>query len=196
MRSTSALAHAAFCAAPTSRQTARHLPPMGSPRTAEHRVLLRARSTGSVFPCGFKGSTQRFRSWTSWSGAHEATSTDLLFLWAARRDLGPLEGGRDAACHRAGVRSRRLLDRRAARTGKAPRRRARRRTREHDADLVYGGEFAPRAAADVFHVRFGRLVRHGIPSHLRSPKGYDEPEFLRSRAPSICLEAADGGRKP
>ena len=33
----------------------------------------------------------------------------------------------------------------------------------------------------------------GFPSHLRSLKGYDEPEILPSSTRPICLMSADGG---
>src|ERR1700746_2188198 len=38
------------------------------------------------------------------------------------------------------------------------------------------------------------IHRHGFLSHLRSLKGYDEPEILPSSTHPICLMSADGGQ--
>src|SRR4029077_876194 len=49
---------------------------------------------------------------------------------------------------------------------------------QHDTDLFFGREFPPRHAADVLHDLFRRFLhRPGFLSHLRSLKGYDEPEI-------------------
>src|ERR1700724_2049511 len=53
----------------------------------------------------------------------------------------------------------------------------------------------PRRAADVLHDLFCRFLhRPGFLSHLRSLKGYDEPEILPSSTRPICLIGADAGR--
>src|SRR2546422_2809250 len=52
----------------------------------------------------------------------------------------------------------------------------------------------PRRAADILHDLFCRLLhRPGFLSHLRSLKGYDEPEILPSSTRRICLIGADAG---
>src|ERR1700730_11431680 len=52
----------------------------------------------------------------------------------------------------------------------------------------------PRRAADVLHDLFCRFLhRPGFLSHLRSLKGYDEPEILPSSTRRICLIGADAG---
>src|SRR6202035_2564454 len=52
----------------------------------------------------------------------------------------------------------------------------------------------PRRAADVLHDLFCRFLhRPGFLSHLRSFKGYDEPEILPSSTRRICLIGADAG---
>src|SRR5580704_14961096 len=54
----------------------------------------------------------------------------------------------------------------------------------------------PRRAADVLHDLFCRFLhRPGFLSHLRSFKGYDEPEILPSSTRRICLIGADAGQK-
>src|SRR5208283_4050963 len=66
---------------------------------------------------------------------------------------------------------------------------------QHDADLVFGREVSPRRATDVLHDFCRRLFsRHGFLSHLRSLKGYDEPEILPSSTHPNCLISADGGQ--
>src|ERR1700720_2462411 len=66
---------------------------------------------------------------------------------------------------------------------------------QHDTDLFFGREFPPRHAADVLHDLFRRFLhRPGFPSHLRSLKGYDEPEILPSSTRPICLMGADAGQ--
>src|ERR1700730_1436419 len=48
---------------------------------------------------------------------------------------------------------------------------------------------------DVFHDLFRRFLhRPGFLSHLRSLKGYDEPEILPSSTRPICLIGADAGQ--
>src|SRR5580704_11145224 len=52
----------------------------------------------------------------------------------------------------------------------------------------------PRHAADVLHDLFCRFLhRPGFQSHLRSLKGYDEPEILPSSTRRNCLIGADAG---
>src|ERR1700730_3217975 len=52
----------------------------------------------------------------------------------------------------------------------------------------------PRRAADVLHDLFCRFLHQpGFLSHLRSLKGYDEPEILPSSTRRICLIGADPG---
>src|SRR5262249_14697240 len=65
---------------------------------------------------------------------------------------------------------------------------------QYNADLVFRREVSPRRATDLLH-HFGRrfFLRHGFLSHLRSLKGYDEPEILPSSTHPICLMSADGG---
>jgi hypothetical protein len=53
-----------------------------------------------------------------------------------------------------------------------------------------------RRPADRTHMLFSRLRRPEFLSHLRSLAGYDEPETLRSQAPSKCLAIAHGGQAP
>src|SRR6202011_1871648 len=68
---------------------------------------------------------------------------------------------------------------------------------EHDADLLFCRELSACRAADVFHDPFRRFLhRPGFLSHLRSLKGYDEPEILPSSTRQICLIGADGGHQP
>src|SRR6202047_895216 len=65
---------------------------------------------------------------------------------------------------------------------------------QHDTDLLFGREFPPRHAADVLHDLFRRFLhRPGFLSHLRSLKGYDEPEILPSSTRPICLMGAGVG---
>src|SRR5207253_1005418 len=65
---------------------------------------------------------------------------------------------------------------------------------QHDPDLVFSREVSPRRAADVLQHLCGRFIhRHGFLYHLRSLKGYDEPEILPSSTHPICLMSADGG---
>src|SRR3984893_10222136 len=53
----------------------------------------------------------------------------------------------------------------------------------------------PRRAADVLHDLFCRFLHQpGFLSHLRSLKGYDEPEILPSSTRRICLIGADPGQ--
>jgi hypothetical protein len=57
--------------------------------------------------------------------------------------------------------------------------------------------FPPRHPADVLHNLFRRLPRRpGFLSHLRSLKGYDEPEIIPSSTRPICLMGADVGQQP
>jgi hypothetical protein len=64
---------------------------------------------------------------------------------------------------------------------------------QYDADLVFSREVSPRRAADVLQDLCRRFShRHGFLSHLRSLKGYDEPEILPSSTHPICLMSADG----
>jgi hypothetical protein len=59
--------------------------------------------------------------------------------------------------------------------------------------FIFGREFPPRHAVDILHNLFRRLPRRlGFLSHLRSLKGYDEPEILPSSIRRICLKGADG----
>src|SRR5215472_14517569 len=52
---------------------------------------------------------------------------------------------------------------------------------QYNADLFFGREFPPRDAANVLHNLVRRFLhRPGFLSHLRSLKGYDEPEILPS----------------
>src|SRR5262245_33244443 len=54
---------------------------------------------------------------------------------------------------------------------------------------------SPRRATDVLHNLCCRFFhRHGFLSHLRSLRGYDEPEILPSSTHQICLMSADGGQ--
>jgi hypothetical protein len=66
---------------------------------------------------------------------------------------------------------------------------------QHDADLVFRREVPPGRAPNVFHDLCRRFFRrHGFLSHLRSLRGYDEPEILPSSIHPICLKGADGGQ--
>src|SRR5580698_8457536 len=52
----------------------------------------------------------------------------------------------------------------------------------------------PRSAADILHDLFCRFLhRPGFLSHLRSLKGYDEPEILPYSTRRNCLIGADAG---
>src|SRR4029077_18442034 len=66
---------------------------------------------------------------------------------------------------------------------------------EHDADLLFCRELSACRPPDVFHDLFRRFLhRPGFLSHLRSWKGYDEPEILPSSTRQICLIGADAGQ--
>jgi len=66
---------------------------------------------------------------------------------------------------------------------------------QYDADLIFRQKVAPRRATDVLHdLCFRFLLQHEFLSHLRSLKGYDEPEILPSSTHPICLTSADGGQ--
>src|SRR5580700_9764015 len=55
----------------------------------------------------------------------------------------------------------------------------------------------PRSAADILHDLFCRFLhRPGFLSHLRSLKGYDEPEILPYSTRRNCLIGADAGQRP
>src|SRR5580704_10094719 len=55
----------------------------------------------------------------------------------------------------------------------------------------------PRSAADILHDLFCRFLhRPGFLSHLRSFKGYDEPEILPYSTRRNCLIGADAGHMP
>jgi tetratricopeptide (TPR) repeat protein len=61
---------------------------------------------------------------------------------------------------------------------------------QHDADFVLRRKMPPRRAANVSHNLFCQFLhRPGFLSHLRSLKGYGEPEI------QICLVGADAGRQ-
>src|SRR5271157_1016140 len=50
---------------------------------------------------------------------------------------------------------------------------------QYDADLLFGGKLPPRRTADGLYDLLCRFLRRpGFLSHLRSLKGYDEPEIL------------------
>src|SRR5580700_5596571 len=67
---------------------------------------------------------------------------------------------------------------------------------KHDADLRFGRELSACRPPDVFHDLFRRFLhRPGFLSHLRSLKGYDEPEILPSSTRQICLMGADVGQR-
>src|ERR1700726_1234634 len=66
---------------------------------------------------------------------------------------------------------------------------------QHNADLLFCRELPACRPPDVFHDLFRRLLhRPGFLSHLRSLKGYDEPENLPSSTRQICLMGADVGQ--
>jgi hypothetical protein len=72
---------------------------------------------------------------------------------------------------------------------------------EDDADLVLGRVVLAGGPADVAHDFLGgrlggRLLGGGgggFLAHLHSPRGYDEPEILRSSTTPVCLKGADVG---
>jgi hypothetical protein len=67
---------------------------------------------------------------------------------------------------------------------------------EDDADLVLGRVVLPGHAADVAHQLLGRRLGgggEGFLAHLHSPRGYDEPEILRSSTTPFRLKGADVG---
>src|SRR6202023_2658197 len=65
---------------------------------------------------------------------------------------------------------------------------------QHNADLLFCRELPACRPPDVFHDLFRRFLhRPGFLSHLRSLKGYDEPEILPSSTRPICLIGADAG---
>src|SRR5207344_1150133 len=64
---------------------------------------------------------------------------------------------------------------------------------QHDAVLVFRREVPPgRTTNALDHLLRRFLRRNGFLSHLRSLKGYDEPETLPSSTHPICLMSADG----
>src|ERR1700675_1451858 len=66
---------------------------------------------------------------------------------------------------------------------------------QHNADLLFCRELPACRPPDVFHNLFRRFLhRPGFLSHLRSLKGYDEPEILPSSTRPICLIGADAGQ--
>src|SRR5712671_6720159 len=66
---------------------------------------------------------------------------------------------------------------------------------QHNADLLFCRELPACRPPDVFHDLFRRFLhRPRFLSHLRSLKGYDEPEILPSSTRPICLIGADGGQ--
>src|ERR1700719_4512322 len=67
---------------------------------------------------------------------------------------------------------------------------------QHNADLLFCRELPACRPPDVLHDLFRRFLhRPGFLSHLRSLKGYDEPEILPSSTRPICLIGADGGHQ-
>jgi transposase len=62
-------------------------------------------------------------------------------------------------------------------------------------DLIFRRKMPPGCSANVLDNLIRRFLRrYGFLSHLRSSKGYDEPEILPSSTHPICLMSADGGQ--
>jgi hypothetical protein len=70
---------------------------------------------------------------------------------------------------------------------------------QDDADLVLGAMVFARGAANITDQLFGRPPPRGwgggFLTHLDSPRGYDEPEFLRYSNCQFRLMGADGGHR-
>src|SRR3981081_3779252 len=67
---------------------------------------------------------------------------------------------------------------------------------QDDADLLFCRELPACRPPDVFHDLCRRFLgRPGFLSHLRSLKGYDEPEIIPSSTRPICLMGADVGQQ-